>query len=649
MENSTFSRKMYNEKDLYFKIFLMMAIIFIIRVIANCLNCNCYHKTGISIINLLLLLSISMDYFTNRINRKDKFLKYLGAALIFIMIFKFISTVYIYKFLYYKKSIELLFIVIESYMKIIFIIYCIKVIGRDVNNKVMLLNYSFITLFFICISFSRNISKVNTNSYRFYQIINSNGVVLTLLSLILILYLVKIKKIMNKNLYDILMCFSTINLFCNSILWSYSANSYKFIMYISLLNYFSYLIIYKYFLNESYILDIKNINLFKDEKEQCKRFIDSIEIPLIISKKDEICYVNKNGSKFINKNRSMLKYFPEDKCNNEIFISELMNLQNNEQKIMNYKHQTMILEDGTSLDVDLTIFNIELSEESYMCIYIKNNTVLNKLETLEQECRNIKEENKFKMEFFADLSHELRTPINVIYSAIQVMDINLENKKDDFLKKYMNIIKQNCYRLLRIINNLIDSTKIEEGYYKPNLKNINIVELVESVVTSVCPYVYDNNINIIFDTDVEEKVVACDKDMMERIILNLISNSVKYKKDGLGKILVEITDKKDKVSISVKDNGIGIPSSLQKDIFKRFVQAPNNTSKSQGSGIGLSLVKSMVDIHKGQIGLISEENKGTEIIIEIPSKTVSEEQYIIDEFEKSYIIKNANIEFSDVI
>lgn len=648
MGNYAFSRKMYNGKDLYFKVFLMMTIIFIIRVLANCLNCNCYHKTGISIINLLLLLSISMDYFTNRINRKDKFLKYLGEALIFIMIFKFISTVYIYKFLYYKKSIELLFIVIESYIKIIFIIYSIKVAGKNINNKVMLLNYSFITLFCICISFSRNISRVNTNSYRFYQIINSNGVVLTLLSLILILYLFKIKKIMNKNLYDVLMCFSIINLFCNSMLWFYSVNSYKFIMYISLLNYFSYLIIYKYFLNESYILDIKNVNPFKDEKEQCKRFMDSIEIPLMISKKDKICYVNKNGSKFINKNRSILKYFPVDKYNNKMFISEL-NSQNNEQEVINYKNQTMILEDGTSLDVDLTIFNIEVLEEKYMCIYIKNNSVLNKLETLEQECRSIKEENKFKMEFFADLSHELRTPINVIYSAIQVMDINLDNKKDEFLKKYMNIIKQNCYRLLRIINNLIDSTKMEEGYYKPNLKNINIVELVESVVTSVCPYVYDNEMNIVFDTDVEEKVVACDKDMIERIILNLVSNSVKYKNPGLGKILVEVKDKKDKVSISVKDNGIGIPISVQNNIFKRFVQAPNNTSKSQGSGIGLSLVKSMVDIHKGQIDLISKEDEGTEIIIEIPAKTVREEQYIIDEFEKSYIIKNANIEFSDVI
>lgn len=295
-------------------------------------------------------------------------------------------------------------------------------------------------------------------------------------------------------------------------------------------------------------------------------------------------------------------------------------------------------------------------ENAYMYEVIK---VLNKKleKEVEDRTNSLNQTMKYeelRTEFFANISHELRTPLNVIFGGQQMLELILKKSKDleekDKVNKYMGTMKQNCYRLVKLINNLIDITKIDAGYFEIKLKNRNIVDIVESITLSVAQYIESNGINVTFDTDVEEEIIACDPDKIERIMLNLLSNALKFTEPG-GNIYVNMYDKKDKVRICVKDDGIGIPKEKQKSIFERFIQVDKSLSRNrEGSGIGLSIVKSLVELHGGTINLISECGKGSEFIIDMPNKQILEEESINSKhsYLESNKIERIKIEFSDI-
>lgn len=262
--------------------------------------------------------------------------------------------------------------------------------------------------------------------------------------------------------------------------------------------------------------------------------------------------------------------------------------------------------------------------------------------------------NELKIDFFTNLSHELRTPIHLVLSAVQLLDkklVDCEYESSNFLAKYLSIIHQNGLRLLKLINNLIDTTKIDSGQFSYNPQNYDIVSFVENICTSVIDFVEINNLNLIFDTNVEEKVIAFDLDNMERVILNLISNAIKFNKPN-GTIEVSI-NVDESVFISIKDNGIGIPKHKAHSVFERFEQVDTKIKKEkEGSGIGLSLVKSLVEINGGSVKLKTEINQGSEFIIKLPNKKLD-----IDTFPKINLnddsiynkrISNMSVEFSDI-
>lgn len=233
------------------------------------------------------------------------------------------------------------------------------------------------------------------------------------------------------------------------------------------------------------------------------------------------------------------------------------------------------------------------------------------------------EYEKLKTEFFSNISHELRTPLNVILGTVQLIEFYykkglLESREDGF-GRHIQGMKKNCYRLLRLLNNLIDISKIDAGYIKPNFTNCDIVSIVEDITQSVVEYAEINSITLLFDTKIEEKYIACDPDKIERIVLNLLSNAIKFTKPN-GRIKVKLSFKNNKVLISVQDNGIGIPKDKLDDIFERFHQVDSSLNRNyEGSGIGLSLVKCLIEMHKGSIMVKSEWGKGSEFIVEIPS------------------------------
>lgn len=260
------------------------------------------------------------------------------------------------------------------------------------------------------------------------------------------------------------------------------------------------------------------------------------------------------------------------------------------------------------------------------------------------------EDNKLKLDFFVNISHELRTPVNLISSTIQLIKLNLKNlsKEDEnIISKYIDIMESNSMRLIRLINNLIDSTKIDAGFVKFTPINADIIKFIEDVCDSVVDYVDFNKMNLIFDTDREEEIVLFDPDIIERILLNLLSNAVKFNKVD-GTIYVNLYTKDDEIRITVRDEGIGIPKEKLSSIFKRFEQIQTkNKIEKQGSGIGLYLVKSLVTLHGGNIKVESKVNEGSKFIVTIPKKVLENgEELVIDEKEKAN--RKASIEFSDI-
>ena len=317
-------------------------------------------------------------------------------------------------------------------------------------------------------------------------------------------------------------------------------------------------------------------------------------------------------------------------------------------------------------------FKSDITTQKEGPFYCKNGSVLDILwsnQILKNEDDSIKNiitmglditkrinEEKRLSEFFSNISHELRTPLNIIFSSLQLMDFYISNNSlYDNIDKFINYkksMKQNCYRLLRLVNNLIDITKIDSGYLMLDLEKCNIISLVEDIILSISEYVENKNLTLTFDTNVEEKMLCCYPDKIERIILNLLSNAIKFTNPG-DSILVSMEDKGQSIIISIKDTGIGIEQDKLDVIFERFKQVNKSFSREhEGSGIGLSLVKSLVEMHNGTIEAKSSYGKGSEFIIELPinesncknTPTSLNELYNEDHSK----IEKVNVEFADI-
>jgi signal transduction histidine kinase len=283
--------------------------------------------------------------------------------------------------------------------------------------------------------------------------------------------------------------------------------------------------------------------------------------------------------------------------------------------------------------------------------FIYKKKLLEKKLELEEANQRLREYERLRTDFFANISHELRTPLNVIHSAQQMIAVTLEKEghRTPKTEKYIGTIKQNSYRLLRLINNLIDITRIDAASFEVKLINADIIKITEDVTLSVADYVQSKDISLTFDTELEEKVIVCDPDAVERILLNLLSNAVKFTNGG-GSIFVNIFVNSSHVCIAVKDNGIGIPKDMLSMIFDRFIQVDKSINRRcEGSGIGLSIVKSLVDMHKGYVYVDSTLGEGSEFIVALPDAFVEEcsleaEAYV----SPNDYIEKVSLEFSDI-
>lgn len=366
-----------------------------------------------------------------------------------------------------------------------------------------------------------------------------------------------------------------------------------------------------------------------------------------------------------NKNAMILNnHFGED----EAFFEESYNITMNIEKNYFYNYECKI-EEKLNFNSVKYIYLLKINNNLLGCIHIYYENKPKKIneEFIKYICiilsfikdkKNLKhavEIESLKSEFFANLSHEFKTPLNIILSTVQLVmnyiEVNNEYPDYNMFNKCLGNIKQNSYRILKIANNLIDMSKIDGNFYSINMGNYNIVEVVENIVQSLAEYMKDNKRNIIFDTMEEEIIIACDPDQIERIILNLLSNAMKFTSHG-GNIYVdmEVNDRCNKVIIKISNDGEKINFEDRLRIFERFTQSESLlTRRAEGTGIGLTLVKSLVKLHNGEVYVNTEFEEGTQFCIELPIRKIKKfknnnvrEKSIVSKVEKF------NIEFSDI-
>lgn len=259
--------------------------------------------------------------------------------------------------------------------------------------------------------------------------------------------------------------------------------------------------------------------------------------------------------------------------------------------------------------------------------------------------------SELRTQFFANISHELKTPLNLIFSSLQLLEYKLKNNlsaDQNQFNKYLASIRNNGFRLLRLVNNLIDITKIDVNTFKLHRGNFDIISLVEAVSESTKDYLETKNRDFRFESELDSQIIACDPFNIERVILNLISNAVKFTSAG-DEILLRIEKKNGNIIISLRDTGIGIKKENQNIIFEQFRQVDQNFNKKrEGSGIGLSLVKSIVEMHGGQITLDSIYGIYSRFNVYLPIVKLDEDDAELENHSADSLLNKVELEFSDL-
>lgn len=325
-----------------------------------------------------------------------------------------------------------------------------------------------------------------------------------------------------------------------------------------------------------------------------------------------------------------MKYIHEmERTKKAVQINGTKFINNGSTVYLNVIYQPILNSEGNIIEMLIIAFDITSEIE-------KNN----KLEDL----------MKMQEKFFSFISHEFKTPITIISSAVQAIISICGDELPDTAKKLIYQINRSNLQQLRLVNNLLDISRIEAGYLKIHKRNIDIVKLTRNIVDSVSLFAGEKGIFIKLLSSLESKIIALDEEKYERILLNLLSNAIKFTpRDKY--IYVSIFQKKNKICIEVKDEGIGIPKDKQNMVFERFRQVDNNFIRtSQGTGIGLSLVKQLVKASSGRIILLSEEGKGSTFTVLFPDIMLDEDdkEDLIRDAEHDRLIQAAKIELSSI-
>jgi PAS domain S-box-containing protein len=226
---------------------------------------------------------------------------------------------------------------------------------------------------------------------------------------------------------------------------------------------------------------------------------------------------------------------------------------------------------------------------------------------------------QMKNEFISTVSHELRTPLTSICGSLDLLVSGMVEGVPVHVRSLLEIANNNCERLVRLINDILDIEKIESGGMRFQMVAQRMLPLVEQAIAATQPYAEQFRVNLTLQPDAENCHVMVDADRMIQVIVNLLSNAAKFSPAG-AEVEIRLIQASDQVRLTVTDHGEGIPKGFHARIFQKFAQADSSDTREKGgTGLGLSISKAIIEEHNGRIGFHSEPGCGAEFYVELPS------------------------------
>ncbi len=388
----------------------------------------------------------------------------------------------------------------------------------------------------------------------------------------------------------------------------------------------------------SIAIDITSIENVITELEQSEKTYKL----LLQTLPEGIIIIDKKTKNYIYRNKAMIKILKD------IGVDRLNDLiRDYIERYKCGKFKKFTIEGKDKKDISLAI--IDRKEDGTLMVVVRVMEDQYIVEKMEERLNEITDKNKFKNEFLINLTNDIKKPVNTIFSVNNILDINKAKYNSDYIDNYTKLVKQNCYRLTRLLNNVEEISNIDNGIYDMNLGRCEIVSLIKDIVDKSKHYTDEKNLELSFISNVDKKYTIIDKDKIEKIILNLLSNSIKFTNPG-GNILVNIEVEDEIIKIGVIDSGVGIPKDKVELIFENFEQVDRSLSRgAEGSGVGLSLVKKLVNLHKAKIDVESEKGKGSAFYITLNENDINDiscdKLELCSNFSDN---EKIDIEFSDI-
>jgi len=228
-----------------------------------------------------------------------------------------------------------------------------------------------------------------------------------------------------------------------------------------------------------------------------------------------------------------------------------------------------------------------------------------------QSFENLAEASRMKLEFLTILSHEMRAPFSNLRWVVELLTSGKAGEMEKRHKEYLYILKENSERMEQLINKLITVTKIEQRKVPLKREYFSLKDLIEKTILEFKANAESSSVKIEFEAQSDLPEIFADSSQIREVLENLLDNAIKYSKEN-GVVLIKLFKKHKNIWCEVKDDGAGIPEGDKKYIFQKFFRAGNMLKRqTKGSGLGLFIVKSIINLHKGKIGFTSEEGKGT--------------------------------------
>ena len=663
------SEKNYRRKGLMFNVFIpILVMLIIINIVFKMVNEYIF-------ITRLLCFSISILIFIIsivKVNNKDLgLLKYIGVGYFYIAILRFIDLEYLWReeILGFPMS----FIGIITYLELINIISSIVLYKKRYSPKIQ--NLVFIIVIPIIYIFPL---RAYNGLVYLREIYNPNNQFIINQIILLILFgfiLYQYKKLDKGNKWII---YTSVLLIVSdsliTLMGILDVNLNSFIWIIKLLSYF---LVYEKFeealLSNAYSSayeslnkvrkietnlhknlkrrekELKELNLLLEKSE--KRYYDVVNAfsdGLLLFENDIMVHSNYYNDIYYNMPSKIVCTQSELRLN--YILNKIIGIEYpDDYEINNFSAEVSIQDEYGEIK-ELEVSLVKIYDDKKILLFNDVTKLVKQRDEILKLEKKINDEN-IKDEFYSNISHELRTPINVIYSALQLNDMYLKNCEVTKINRNNNIIRQNCLRLIRTINNFIDSNKLSEGFLEINKRVYNIVDIIENVVLSCNFYMNLRETKLTFDPEYEEIYFYCDKDYIERIMLNILSNSLKYGKfKGNIYVMLRIENKKN-IIIEVINDAEAIPEDKRKVIFDKFTKVNTSLNRpSEGSGLGLFLTKGLVELHNGKITINAGIKYGNIFKITFPYDNNIKGEVVLlnNNVEINELQEKIDIEFSDI-